>query len=275
MNHRTYDAQRYSPLARINKDNVKNLKLAYAVPIGGTADQREPAGDAAGRGRLHVRRRPVGHRLQDRRALRRHAAASSGAWTPSRRNSRCRTAARRCGAISSSRSPTIRPRVIATDKDTGKVAWETNVADGQADLQLTAAPLAVKDKIVVGAAGGDRGVRDWIAGLDAKTGKVALEEIRGPGARRARQRDLEGQEQRLADRRRRHVGDRQLRCRSQPGDLGHRQSGADVRPDLSAGRQSLHQQRDLLESRRRQDELVLPVHAGRPRGTTTRPARTS
>ena len=38
---------------------------------------------------------------------------------------------------------------------------------------ITAAPLAVKDKIVVGAAGGDRGVRDWIAGLDAKTGKVA------------------------------------------------------------------------------------------------------
>src|SRR5262245_23630569 len=37
MNHRTYDAQRYSPLARITKDNVKNLKLAYAVPIGGTA----------------------------------------------------------------------------------------------------------------------------------------------------------------------------------------------------------------------------------------------
>src|SRR5437773_4400944 len=35
MNHRTYDAQRYSPLARISKDNVKNLKLAYAVAIGG------------------------------------------------------------------------------------------------------------------------------------------------------------------------------------------------------------------------------------------------
>src|ERR1700722_12469519 len=37
MNHRTYDAQRFSPLARINKDNVKTLKLAYAVAIGGTA----------------------------------------------------------------------------------------------------------------------------------------------------------------------------------------------------------------------------------------------
>jgi alcohol dehydrogenase (cytochrome c) len=37
MNHRTYDSQRYSPLERINKDNVKDLKLAYAVAIGGTA----------------------------------------------------------------------------------------------------------------------------------------------------------------------------------------------------------------------------------------------
>jgi hypothetical protein len=37
MNHRTYDGQRFSPLARINRDNVKNLKLAYAVPLGGGA----------------------------------------------------------------------------------------------------------------------------------------------------------------------------------------------------------------------------------------------
>ncbi len=37
MNHRTYDAQRYSPLDKINKGNIKGLKLAYAVAIGGTA----------------------------------------------------------------------------------------------------------------------------------------------------------------------------------------------------------------------------------------------
>jgi alcohol dehydrogenase (cytochrome c) len=36
MNHRTYDGQRFSPLARINKNNVMGLKLAYAVPLGGT-----------------------------------------------------------------------------------------------------------------------------------------------------------------------------------------------------------------------------------------------
>src|SRR5438067_6582957 len=37
MNHRTYDAQRYSPLEKINKSNIKTLKLAYAVAIGGTS----------------------------------------------------------------------------------------------------------------------------------------------------------------------------------------------------------------------------------------------
>ena len=37
MNHRTYDGQRYSPLTRINRENVKNLKLAYAVALGGGA----------------------------------------------------------------------------------------------------------------------------------------------------------------------------------------------------------------------------------------------
>src|SRR5271166_4502075 len=37
MNHRTYDAQRYSPLDKINKENAGKLKLAYAVAIGGTS----------------------------------------------------------------------------------------------------------------------------------------------------------------------------------------------------------------------------------------------
>src|SRR6201996_1572949 len=35
MVHRSYDSQRFSPLNQINKDNVKNLKLLFAVAIGG------------------------------------------------------------------------------------------------------------------------------------------------------------------------------------------------------------------------------------------------
>src|SRR5262245_63434556 len=37
MNHGTYDAQRYSVLDKINKGNVKTLRPAYAVALGGTA----------------------------------------------------------------------------------------------------------------------------------------------------------------------------------------------------------------------------------------------
>ena len=57
--------------------------------------------------------------------------------------------------------------MIATNKETGRVVWETNLSDGQSELQFSAAPLAVKDKIILGAAGGDRGVRDFIVALDA------------------------------------------------------------------------------------------------------------
>src|SRR6202161_3255519 len=37
MNHRTYDGQRFSPLDKINRANVRGLKLAYAVALGGGA----------------------------------------------------------------------------------------------------------------------------------------------------------------------------------------------------------------------------------------------
>ena len=227
MNHRTYDAQRYSPLDRINKTNVKSLKLAYAVAIGGTsANENLQATPLVEDGFLYVvdqwgvvykidgRSGDVGRIVwrmdpgQEKLPLPNRGAALWGNLV-----------------ISVANYP---PRVIATNKETGKVVWETNLADGQPDLQLTAAPLAVKDKIMLGAAGGDRGVRDFIVALDAATGKQRLAQIRDPGARRARLGDLEGQEQRLADRRRRHVGHRFLRRRHQPGAVGHRQSGADV-----------------------------------------------
>jgi len=50
------------------------------------------------------------------------------------------------------------------------VVWETNLLD-QRDLELTAAPLAIKDQIIVGGSGGDRGIRPWVVALDAKSGK--------------------------------------------------------------------------------------------------------
>jgi alcohol dehydrogenase (cytochrome c) len=172
MNNHTYDSQRYSTLDKINKGNVKNLKLAYAVALGGTStNENLEATPLAEDGFLYVvdlwgvvykidgRSGEMGRILwrmdpgQEKVPLANRGVALWGNYV-----------------ISAANYP---PRIIATDKETGKVAWETNLDDKQVDLQITAAPLAVKDKIIVGVAGGDRGVRDFIAGLDAKTGKVA------------------------------------------------------------------------------------------------------
>jgi alcohol dehydrogenase (cytochrome c) len=171
MNHRTYDGQRFSPLARINRDNVKNLKLAYAVPLaGGAGNEFTNATPLAEDGFLYITdswnvlykidarsgdRGSIVWRMDPKqdRQMRTRGAAPSGNLVISG-----------AGGFGNSL------RIIATDKETGKVVWETSFSDTP-DVTFTAAPLAIKDKIIVGAANGDQGVRDWIAGLDATTGK--------------------------------------------------------------------------------------------------------
>ena len=208
MNHRDFGAQRLSPLDAINKSNVKNMKLLFCGRDRRKRRQRGAAGNAAGRRRLHVHVRSAGAWSTRSTSAPAPRGASSGRWTRARKSSTA-TAASRCGAILVISVTGYDGRVIATDKETGKIVWDKNLRD-QPDMELTAAPLALKDSIIIGASGGDRGVRDWIASLDAKTGELQWKTYY-PGAGRARQRDLEGQEQRLADRRRRVLRHRLLR----------------------------------------------------------------
>src|SRR5262245_44237649 len=171
MNHRSYDAQRYSPLDKINKGNVKSLKLAYAVALGGTSvNENLQATPLVEDGYLYVVDQwGAVYKIDGR-------SGSMGriVWRMDPKQEKTPLANRGVAlwgnfVISNASYP---PRVIATDKDTGKIVWDTNLSEGQVDVQLSAAPLAVKDKIIVGAAGGDRGVRDYIAALDAATGKL-------------------------------------------------------------------------------------------------------
>jgi alcohol dehydrogenase (cytochrome c) len=168
MNHRTYDGQRFSPLARINKDNVKGLKLAYAVPLGGGAgNEWIQATPLAEDGFLYI---------TDSWGVLYKIDGTSGeagriVW---RMDPKQQKQSRNRGAtmwgnlvVTAASGP---PRIIATDKETGQVAWESSFADTP-EVELSSAPLAINDKIIVGAAGGDQGVRDWIAGLDAKSGR--------------------------------------------------------------------------------------------------------
>ena len=140
MNHRTYDAQRYSPLDKINRGNVKDLKLAYAVAIGGTsANENLESTPLAEDGFLYiVDQWGVLYKIDGR-----SGRAGRIMWRMDPGQEKL-PLANRGAALWGNYVITVAnypPRMIATDKDTGKVAWETNLGDGQADLQLTAARL--------------------------------------------------------------------------------------------------------------------------------------
>ncbi|HMH74567.1 MAG TPA: PQQ-binding-like beta-propeller repeat protein, partial [Bradyrhizobium sp.] len=169
MNHRTYDGQRYSPLARINKDNVKNLKLAYAVPLGGAAgNEFSNATPLVEDGFLYT---------TDSWGVLYKIDVTSGdygriVWRmdPKQERQMRNRGAALWGNLVITGAGINPARIIATDKETGKVVWETSYPETP-EVTFTSAPLAVKDKIITGAANGDQGVRDWIGALDAKTGK--------------------------------------------------------------------------------------------------------
>ncbi len=73
--------------------------------------------------------------------------------------------------------------LLCLDARSGHLIWEVPYATGNKNYGATSAPLIVKDKVVVGIAGGDDGVRGFLAAFDAETGeeKWRFWTIPGPG----------------------------------------------------------------------------------------------
>ena len=65
---------------------------------------------------------------------------------------------------------TLDAHLVAIDATTGSLVWDVEVADMALAYAFTLAPLAVKNQVIVGTAGGDRGIRGFIAAFDAETG---------------------------------------------------------------------------------------------------------
>jgi alcohol dehydrogenase (cytochrome c) len=73
--------------------------------------------------------------------------------------------------------------LMALDRVTGAVRWETNVGDNATGHSITVAPLALDGKIIVGVSGGEAGIRGYLDAYDAKTSERVwrLYTIPGPG----------------------------------------------------------------------------------------------
>lgn len=61
--------------------------------------------------------------------------------------------------------------LVALDAKSGAERWRVQVADNAGGYSITAAPLALKDKIIVGISGGETGIRGFLDAYDPKSGQ--------------------------------------------------------------------------------------------------------
>jgi len=163
-------SQRHSELAQVTPDNVKNLELQWVFQA--KSLEKFEATPLVVDGVLYTVQAP-----NDVIAL----DAGTGrifwtyAYTPSKDARPC------CGRVNRGLAilgdtlfmGTIDAHLIAIDAKNGQPLWNTTVADAKSGYALTHAPLVVKDKVIVGTAGGEYGIRGFIAAYDVHTGKEA------------------------------------------------------------------------------------------------------
>ncbi len=173
-------SQRYSPLTQVTRGNVGNLALEWVFQA--RSLEKFEATPLVVDGVMYTTQAP-----NDVVAL--DAATGRVYWvyqyTPSPEARPC------CGKVNRGVAilgdtlfmGTIDAHLIALDARNGKPLWNVQVANATAGYALTHAPLVVKDKVIVGTAGGEFGIRGFIAAYDARTGKEAWRfyTIPGPG----------------------------------------------------------------------------------------------
>jgi len=172
--------QRYSALTQINPDNAKNLTMQWAFQARST--EKFEATPLVVDGTMYLTQAP-----NDVVAL--DAASGEIKWlysySPSREARPCCGRVNRGVAILGNTlfMGTIDAHLVALDARDGKLLWDIQVAKAEAGYAMTHAPLIVKDKVIVGTAGGEYGIRGFIAAYDAATGKEAWKfyTIPGPG----------------------------------------------------------------------------------------------
>ncbi len=176
-----YAGHRHSALSQITKDNVGALRVAWIAQLR-SADQWLEASPIAAGGLLFVTESPGGVVALDARTGRK-------VWqfrrAPPSNLLLCCGSVNRGVAILGDKIfvATIDARLIALDANTGRMIWETPVAENRDGYAMTGAPLALKDKVVVGISGSDHGARGFIAAFEASDGRLLwkFHTVPGPG----------------------------------------------------------------------------------------------
>jgi alcohol dehydrogenase (cytochrome c) len=179
--HRDYSGQRFSPLNQINKDTVKNLHVAWTLQLGGVEGggiwshgglegtpivQNGFMYVTDGWGTVYK----IDTKGGQAKVLWKMDPTTDHDWAGA---VACCGVDNRGVALSGNLvlSHSLDGRLIATNKDTGEVVWQRQVADPDKSEVITAAPLVVKNLVITGVAGAEYGIRGWIAATDLTTQK--------------------------------------------------------------------------------------------------------
>lgn len=182
MSHgRTYDEQRYSPLARINDGNVDKLGLAWTVRL--DVDRGVEATPIVVDGVMYTTGAwSIVYALDARSGKR--------LWTfdpkvPGDNLSQgCCDTVNRGVAVWKGKVfvGSFDGRLIALDARSGKPVWTVDtVIDRKKSYTITGAPRIVKGKVIIGNGGAEFGVRGYVSAYDAENGKLAWRFYTVPG----------------------------------------------------------------------------------------------
>ena len=67
---------------------------------------------------------------------------------------------------------TLDAKLVALDAQSGKLLWETEIADPEKGYSETMSPNVIDGKVLIGTNGGEYGIRGFVKAFDAKDGKL-------------------------------------------------------------------------------------------------------
>jgi alcohol dehydrogenase (cytochrome c) len=164
---RDYTNQRYSPLRQITPSNASNLTLAWRYKTG--IPRAFEASPIVVNGVMYVST-PLNHVIAlDARTGRKmwEYAAQLGTTV------HCCGPVNRGVAVYGGRvyMGQLDGKLVALDARTGNKVWEVEVGSPQDGYALTAPPVAIDGKVIIGTSGAEYGIRGYVTAYDARTGK--------------------------------------------------------------------------------------------------------
>jgi alcohol dehydrogenase (cytochrome c) len=161
---------RFSPLDQITRDTIGRLAPAWMFPIAGAGSLQVTPVVVDGVmyvtavNECHALDAGTGRRLWHYQRPRTKGLAGDAA-----------SGINRGVAVAGDRvfMVTDHAHLIALDRATGDLVWETAMADWRRNYGATSAPLVVGSLVVSGISGGDEGVRGFVAAFDRTSGKEA------------------------------------------------------------------------------------------------------